>query len=118
MTNEKYLRLVSLLIKRTSENTARWEQTSRDGVFALSLPDYTVRISMVRNVDDTEDVKFHIVNSEGKVIDTFTDVEAAEGLVDKGPTYREMADLYDQARRQAFGVDKALDELIEELGRP
>jgi hypothetical protein len=118
MTSEKYLRLVSLLIKRTNENTAQWEPTSRDGVFALSLPDYTVRISIVRGGDDTQDVTFQIVNSEGTLIDTFTDNDAAAGLSDKTPAYRDISNLYDQARRQALGVDKALDQLIEELGKP
>jgi hypothetical protein len=117
MSSDKYLRLAYLLIQRTNDGTAVWEPTSRHGTFAVSFPDYSVRIALVQG-DNAEDVQFQIVNSEGTVIDTFTDVDAAQGLADRGQAYTDMAGLYQQARRQAMGVEAALDKLIEQLGKP
>ena len=116
---KKYQRLVALLIKKTHDGTARWEQTSREGVFALSLPDYSVWISTTRNDTDpnTNDVFFQIVNSSGNIIDRFRDWEISEGIDDKGNFYKTLEELYQNARRVAFGVDKVLDKLLEELGK-
>ncbi len=114
----KYQQLVALLIKRTRAGTAGWEPTSRNAVFSLSLPDYGVWISMVDSEQGSHDVLFQIVNSSGAVIDSFRDVDVAANLSDKRASYEEMERLYQDARRQALGVDKALDSLIEELGKP
>ena len=116
----KYQRLAALLIKKTEEGTASWEPTSREGVFALSLPDYSVWISMVRGEDqDQQDVLFQIVNSGGAVIDRIRDVDIVDDhIADKPGFFKAIERLYEDARRQAFGVDKALDKLLEELGKP
>lgn len=114
----RYQRLVALLIKKTKEGTAGWQPTSRNGVFSLSLPDYGVLIAMTSEAPNQEDVQFQIINSSGTVIDKFTDVDVAADDPDKQTAYRDMATLYHDARRQALGVDKALDKLIEELEKP
>src|SRR5258705_8645175 len=119
MSSDKYMRLVGLLIARTDAKTAPWEPTGRDGVFALSLPDYTVWLARARNRDNNSawDIVFSILNSDGDVIDSFRDVDAASDLPDSATAYRQMENLYDKARRKALGVDKALDKVIEELGK-
>jgi hypothetical protein len=112
----KYQRLVALLIKRTKAGSAHWEPTAGQGMFALSLPDYSVRISKVENEqeDGIDDVFFQIVNSNGAVIDSFRDVDV---VLENELTYRDMESLYENARRIAFGVDQALDKLLEELDK-
>src|SRR6266542_7019849 len=116
----KYQRLANLLIKKTREKNAGWQPTSRNGVFSLSLPDYSVLISMVSSRDDDpsapDDVLLQIVNADGTVIDRARDTEIAEGMpsADQRAFYTAIQEMYEQARRQAFGVDQALDKLIEE----
>ena len=119
MSSKKYLQLVQLLIKKTDEETATWEPTSKEGVFSLSLPDYSVRISQVRNEDEPNatDVLFQIVDAQGRLIDAFRDLDAAAELSDKRQAFEAMERMYKQARRVALGVDKALDTLIEQLGK-
>jgi hypothetical protein len=111
----KYQRLVDLLIKKTGEGTADWQTTSRQGVFSLSLPDFSVWISRLSSDEGSEDVWLHLVNSQGAVIDKIRDIDIAEGIDDKPAFYKRMDRLYQDARRQAFGVDQALDKLIAEL---
>jgi hypothetical protein len=118
MSVNKYGVLVSLLIEKTDQGTAGWETTTREGVFSLSLPDYSILISQVPNEEGPEqDVRFQIVDAEGTVIDFFRDLDAAADVSDKTVAYRAMEKLYGDARRSALGVDKALDALIAELSK-
>src|SRR4051812_31208080 len=96
----KYLRLVLLLIKRTAENSAAWEPTPRSDVFSFSLPEYSVRISMEPG-ENGDDVTFQIVNSNGTIIDTFTDVQALTemDIADRSELYARLVELYNSARR-------------------
>jgi hypothetical protein len=115
----KYRRLINLLIKRTEAGTANWEPTSRDDMFAVSFPEFSVRVSQQRS-NSAIDVVFEIVNSSGTVIDRFTDTEIGEGFgssLDQREFYKSAANLYDGARRHALGVDEALDSLIAELDK-
>ncbi len=116
----KYWQLVSLLIDRSKQGTASWQPTSREGVYALSLPEYGVLISMVAGRGDlyeTQDVFFQIVNSQGRVIDTFRDADVARDFDDhdQPEMYRQMEQLFHDARRKALGVDEALNQLITQL---
>src|SRR5215212_162314 len=102
----EYQRLVALLVKRTNEGTANWQPTSRNGVFSLSLPDYSVWISMIRSDEDTNDVMLQIVNSDGAVIDTI------KGRRDRRKHHRKAAVL------QANGASLPRCQTASVWGRP
>lgn len=117
----KHAQLTDILVEKTAAGTAKWEPTSKDDTFALSLADFTVRISAIPTREpgvQGQDTLIEIVNSGGAIIDSFTDVElAAETGARPEATYKKMNSLYTSARRAALGVDAALDKLIEELDR-
>lgn len=120
MTNEqKYRRLVDLLVKRTAARTAKWEPTVEDGVFQISLPDFSVQISKREDREGSTDVVFNIVDQWGTKIDAFTDSEVGSSINvnERSGFYENMLRLYTDARRTALGVDSALDKLLEELGK-
>jgi len=118
INEEKYRQLIALLVKRTDAGAA-WEPTERDGVFALSLPDYTVQISQRRRQDAQDDINIQIVGWTGTTIDSFTHRDVARGLPPEEYqiVYSSMFELFEKARRKALGVDVALDKLIQELGK-
>jgi len=117
MAASKYVQLIQRLIKRTEDGTANWEPTSRDGVFALSLSDFTVRLSALQSGGGSPLIHFEIVNSLGTVVDKFTDADAGHELDDAGEFFKRSENMYDLARRKAFGVDAALDSLLAELDK-
>ncbi len=121
MSSDKYLQLVALLIKKTKAGTADWQATAREGVFSLSLPDYSVLITQVRNEasSSAKDVLFQIIDADGRTVDAFKDWQATAAIPESSRQewWRGMAALYDDARRKALGVDKALDTLIQQLGK-
>ena len=94
MAFDKLATLLVELIQKTNNGSLRWEATAAEGVYQVSFPRFTVQISERGN-----DFVLTILNSEGTLLE-----EAADQL-------------YVNARRQALGVDAALDELLNELSK-
>lgn len=82
-------------------------------------PNYAVILSEDVLTDDRVDYVVELMNADGRIIDRFSDV-TLEGT-DPSPGgghpnhFVRMRELYETARRQAFGVDQALDEILKEL---
>lgn len=115
----KYLQLLDRLIKKTEAGELKWEETAASNAFQVSFPNYTVILSEVESGDDAIDYVVELVNSDGRIIDRFSDVTlqqtdpntSGERLLH----FNRMKGLFEASRRQALGVDQALDELLREL---
>jgi hypothetical protein len=112
MAYEKLAKLLAELIKHTEFGNLKWERTAANGVYQCSFPQYTVQLS--ETTADNLDATFQltILDSEGTVIERATHPDFAGAM----PTpYTQMKHLYEMARRQALGVDNAIDALLKEL---
>ena len=118
-----YKELVELaygLYKRTNSGKINWGETVEEDVYQASLANYSVRISL----EDSEttapnDVRITIINSEGSVIESFTDVDLRDEWhgnleIDESP-YVIMLNMYEIARRTALGSEKAIRDILKEL---
>ena len=106
--------LVKLVTRKTISNEIRWERTEKEGVFQHAFPNYVVRFSE-RFVPDHSypDYVLAILNQDGEIIEEITDPDAErEGLEEAYVTMREA---YEMARRQAMGIERALDDLLRYL---
>jgi hypothetical protein len=112
MANDKYAQIVDRLIYKTNQREIEWKEGVYPGAFQVSFPNYSLTLIPREGQDDTTDYIIGIIDSDGHTIDTFSDVDLG------GDYYAKMAELYQNARRQALGVDKALDEILDELGVP
>lgn len=112
MADEKLIKLVTGLNKQTFAGKVAWESTDLVGVFQVSYPNYSIRISS-RERGGAEDVFITIINSVGDVVESFSDVTLSS---DFSSAYRLMSNTYFEARRIAMGVNAALDEILVELG--
>jgi hypothetical protein len=113
MAYAKLSRLLIELIQRTSKGSLKWEGTAADGVYQMSFPKYTVQLSTrPAERDGFDDIVLTVLNSEGVVIEQAADPDFAP---DVGEAYTAMKEMYATARRQALGVDSALDDLLSEL---
>ena len=97
------------LIQKTNNGSLRWEATAAEGVYQVSFPRFTVQISERGN-----DFVLTILNSEGTLLEEAADPEF-QGKIEN--PFSRMQQLYVNARRQALGVDAALDELLNELSK-
>jgi len=100
MADDKIIRLVRLLVEKTKAGEIKWEETSSLNNFECSLFNYSLLISR-----QTLTVR----NQEGNIIEEVDGEAPLQGGV-------QFSELFELARRDALGVEKALDEILLLLG--
>jgi hypothetical protein len=116
MGNYKIGLLIKTLKTRTEEGLISWNETEKDGVYQVAFPNYTIRVSIRMSEQLSYDYMVSIYNLDGKLIEEVSDPDLSSYLGGDDNSYNFMRDLYDNARRNAMGVDKALDEILSKLG--
>jgi hypothetical protein len=109
MALDKMTRLLLELVEKTNNGSLRWEGTAAEGVYQVSFPNFTVQIS-ARGFDFVLTIR----NAEGTILEEAADTEFSNKIQNPMAT---MNQLYVNARRQALGVDAALDNLLDELSK-
>jgi hypothetical protein len=109
MADNKLTKILMELVQKTDKGSLAWEPTAEEGVYQVSFPRFTVQLS-----PNGPDIVLSILNSEGTIIEEAADAEFSDHIP---APYQTMKKLYANARRQALGVDAALDELLDELSK-
>lgn len=115
MNGDKLARLVARLAEKTLAGEIAWEKTSKAGVFQSNFPEYVVRILSRESQDYPNDFDYivRIYDQAGDMVEEAEDRGLVKGGWDEA--YATMKNMYVAARKQAFGVDKAIDALLSEL---
>jgi hypothetical protein len=120
MTEEKLVQLADKIEERSAAGTLHWEQTAESNEFQTTLASFVVRIACYRG-NDGIDYAIRLIGSDGIELDSVTDVELTK-LARKSPRdafpksgFEVMESIFKNAKRQALGVDKALDDILSEL---
>jgi hypothetical protein len=110
----KFQVLLERLIDRTDQGKVSWEITAEKGTYQASFPNYAVRI-FTRPSETWGQIDYVLTlhDEGGEMVDQIADVELRDSGFDDA--YKRMEHLYNQARRKAMGVDKAIDDLLSEL---
>ena len=108
------------LYKKTADGKVDWEETVLKDVYQSSLANYSVRISLEESESIIpNDVRITIINSEGSVVESFSDVDLNDSWLSEfnidGGAYRMMHSTYEIARRTALGSEKAVADILREL---
>jgi hypothetical protein len=109
MANDKYYKILERLINKTENGELEWKEGVYPETFQVAFSNYSLTVGQRSGEDDTLDYVISIRDASGNVIDTFSDVDLGSGY------FKTMGELYENARRQALGVDKALDEILNDL---
>lgn len=120
MSYPKLWRVVETIKKKTDNGTLKWSQTEASGVFQVAFPSYAVRISKKENSSSSfgtivlgkEFHVFSVFNDEGDLVESASTYELIK-INNTAPTV--MSELYETARRQAMGVEDALDSILDDL---
>lgn len=116
MADSKIATFVETLKNKTINGSYTWDQTSEEGVFMLSFSNYSVQISQESNPHeyDSIDIVLRILDSEGAIVEEIRDYQLKDNFVSP---YIYMEEMYSVARRQAMGVEKAIDSILYEMTR-
>jgi len=114
MTEEKLARVVSQLLELSKAGKLNWEITVNDRAFQTNFEACSVRISERGDDDDISHV-ISIYQRDGTEIEAIS-IEALSNHLNGTLEATIMGGhLYNLARRNARGVDEALDSLLEQL---
>jgi len=108
MTNTKINDLIVRLHQKTEKNKVDWETTASSNRYLTSSAEYSIIIS-----EEGEDFFLTITDNWDDLIESIGDPELKEINPD---AFNLMKSLYSLARRNARGVDKAIDEILDSLG--
>ena len=115
MADKKIIELVLRLGAKTEAGEIRWQEGFSENEYLVSFPEYSVVIQYVRSrYGDDAAVQISIRNDEGKIIESVTDedISVSDGIEN---VFGYMEVLLVNARRQAMGVDVALDNILAKL---
>jgi hypothetical protein len=110
MADPKSLALVARLYRKTVDGKLTWEKTVDEDVFQTSLPKFSVRL-FPREVD----MVLQVYNDDGMLLVEVTDPELKGEYIEGQGPYTVMVEMHKLARRNALGVDQALDNLLTQL---
>jgi hypothetical protein len=99
MITEKDRALLQYLADGTARGTLRWEPTARDQEFTAALRGKYSAIVRRNPINDADTLRLE--NSDGEVM-----------LQIYGGEEQLVVDLWELARRNAYSVDKAIDEIL------
>ena len=119
MRSEKYRQLIDRLIAKTDRRELAWKEGVYPDSFQVSFPNYSL---LLREKERPEafgspppDITLALLDMSGKVIDMIYNFEI-DGEGREKPYYLKMRDLFRLVRQQVLGVDKAVEEILGELG--
>lgn len=113
----KYAKLIDMLLLKTKEAKVGWDFDN--GRSTVTVWNGDVLLTLKRNSDENfEDVySLSLINRAGVFLESFSDTHL-DGIPtndDYASYFVKMRDLYELAKRQATGADKALDDLMKAL---
>ncbi|HLY47539.1 MAG TPA: hypothetical protein VKQ73_18315 [Stellaceae bacterium] len=113
---DKYVQILNGLMERTDKGDLDWTETANKSAFLVSFPNYSIIFSEEQSQSgDLPDYLISIKNSEGRTVDSFSDVDLLSA--EPGRKYFEtMRDFFNKVRRKALRVDEALDDILSHLG--
>lgn len=113
---EKQKRLVASLVRRTKDSSIEWQSTIREGRFQVNFTTSSVQIYSTPTDMDEDDIHIALLNDQGDVVESFTDVSLTRDSDEEGKSwYPIMLELYSLARRSVLGADRLLDSMLNEL---
>lgn len=117
MLENKFLLLLQRLHQRTVDGAVTWEPGSSQGVFVAMLGEFSVGIQARRDPEypDDPDIFIRLSNPEGTVIEEFSNATLRGVETGEVNAYAMMKELYTRARRSAYGVEQAIDSLLDRL---
>src|SRR3954452_12561118 len=114
MSTDKYVQILHLLVEQTDSGRLEWKETGEEAKFLVSFPNYSILISEEAGSRGFPHYVVSVVNSDGKIVDSFSDETIKFNDLGENP-YGIMQDLFNKARRRALRADEALDNIIAHL---
>ncbi|MFN3674761.1 MAG: hypothetical protein ACK4TC_02195 [Sphingomonas pseudosanguinis] len=115
----KYANLVNMLLVKTKAEKISWDYDNSRSTISVWNGDVllSIKVSTDENFEDIYSLS--LINRSGVYLESFsdTDLNGIETGDDYANYFVKMRDLFNLAKRQATGADKALDDFMRALER-
>ena len=112
MADDKLWTLVKRLAARTKAGLVDWERTIEENCFQASFGDYVVKIATYEpDSGGAPDIYLRIYDDAGNLMEEIVDTQFSQR-----DSFLLMHELMQAARRRAFGADRAIDDILGQLG--
>lgn len=119
---DKQRKLVEILYDRTVQESLSWEAAPWLGDFQTKIGSRYVSLKMAPGEFEENDYFVYVLDESYNELDQFSDTDISE--TDLSPNtgnfrnhYLLIESLYRTVKRQISGADKALDDILERLGK-
>ncbi|MEI7534919.1 MAG: hypothetical protein WCK57_11170 [Verrucomicrobiae bacterium] len=117
---DKLVELVSRVEKKSISDALAWEVTANPDEFQTILASFVVRIREHFEAGDSlPDYEIKIIGANGNTLETISNGDLVNILhgneIEGRHPYAVMKSIFTKAKRQALGVDKAIDNILSEL---
>lgn len=118
MATGKLHKLVMAILKRTESGDLTWSESFRSDTFQLDFSKYSVQVMPGVDSEGKEVVELRILNDQG---DTLEEINGYQLFSTRSSNdYENYPDhlnsIFEIARRQALGTEKAIDSIYAQLG--
>jgi hypothetical protein len=117
MAYEQQVELLNRLSAKTKEGSLDWKKTADDNTLQVSFRKNSVQLQKTKLPTANPSYSVALLDGEGNVVEEFHDAELDQdkfGQTDQH-FYELMAEMYERARRRAYGADKVLSEILKDL---
>ena len=117
MVENKFLLLLQRLHQKTVEGAIMWEPGRYPDALSTVLGDFGVAIQAKNDPEYPHDPDFiiRLYNPQGEAIEEFSNATFRGMETGEVNPYEILKDLHTRARRSAYGVEKAIDALLDSL---
>ena len=104
---EKRLAIANKLLERTDRGAVKWEEAAEEKKFLTSFSQYSVAIRKTLSLGwGPDQYTISLIDAAGKLLEEVSEKESSSAV---------LTTLYQKARREALGVEKALDDVLGSL---
>jgi hypothetical protein len=116
MNTESKYEMIKKLLSNTLARKLQWEKTSQQNAFQISIKDYVVTVLEQGDFNDPECI-LRIENSDGDLVEDiyWSELKDITDLETNKPGQVVLYQLYDAARHNAMGADRAIMEITTAL---
>jgi hypothetical protein len=122
MTEDKLIDLIQKVETKTATGGLKWDKTANDNEFQATLATFIIRIQQFEGREST-DYTLNIIDKDGVSLESVTDGDLYR-MIQRSDAFRHselngidlMRSIFKNAKRHALGVDKAIDDILSELG--
>lgn len=107
MSYRKIANLVDMVAKQTADRQLSWDRTEINNAYQVSFSEYVIRL-----FNNGKGFRFVIYDVFGDVVEEVSDRDLKDFYAEP---FEMMNDLFGNVRRQAMGVDEALDSIMKDL---